>query len=213
MFIDVPRPNRKQMTKTFSGNSFDMGWRRAYVTSDWPQQTGDCWHCCHPFVGMPYPLPTNHDDRLDLFTLRGCFCSWACVKGYNNETGGSRTFEISALVAFLIKRVYGCSVKVAAAPPRITLDKFGGPFSIDDFRSHSKNLKLTREMMPNIFSKDAPISDYIIDDCKQLKDKQKQAASQKIVDSEAMPSEHRIKRRGTEKKKNSNTLARLIIGD
>lgn len=211
MFIENAAPPKKVLTKTFSDQDL-KSWRKMYISTEWPQQVGDCWHCCHSFKGLPYPLPTNYDEKRNLFTLRGCFCSWGCVKGYNNETGGSRSFEISATIAFLMKRVYGHTTRCRAAPTRTLLAKFGGHMSVEDFRAQTNNFALTRLMLPNVFNKDTPISSYILNDCTQLKDREKEAARKKILESEAIPDEPlRIKRRGTEKKKHTNTLSRLMI--
>ena len=156
---------------------------------------------------MPVPLPTAYDDRRNLFTMRGCFCSWSCVKGYVNEMRGIHQAEQCSLVAFLIKRAYGsfmCSREHPPAPGRLQLTKFGGSMSIEEFRKNSKPADLKRRMLPNLFNKDVPIGDYIIlhDNLPARDNKIQQTA-------EAEEEPLRIKRKGPERK-HSNTLSRLM---
>ena len=198
---------RNTLAADFDGRPLPTN-RQIHVSHEWPPPSrwnSDCWHCCHPFTGMTHPLPTTYDEKLDLFTFTGCFCSWPCVKGYIRECGGQRQSDQFALVSFLIKRVYGsykrcCEFK--CAPPRQALKKFGGTLTIDKFRQHVP--LLTREMLPNVFNKDLPIADYVISGSERDDSRIRHGGT---VDEDAL----RIRRKEPERR-HSNTLSRLLQG-
>ncbi len=94
-----------------------------------------CWWCCHPIptdvpvLHMPYAL------KNDQFLTKGQFCSWECMKTYNVRNESYTSCRIADLITLYRKRVYGHIESVAMAPDRYTLEAFGGPLSIEEFRS------------------------------------------------------------------------------
>lgn len=96
-----------------------------------------CWWCCHPFDTTPLPMPITYDDRRDVFTVRGYFCSWSCMKAYNYEHTGYRSGIVNGWIGMLRRRSTpgetGTSIK--CAPPRQTLRVFGGNLTIEEFRT------------------------------------------------------------------------------
>ena len=101
----------------------------------WPLGSdGWCWWCCHPFAGQPHPLPIAWDERRDLFTVCGNFCSWSCVKAYNMHSSSCYKGVRSNLIAVLRKKACGRLAPVKCAPPRQALRVFGGQLSIEEFR-------------------------------------------------------------------------------
>lgn len=104
------------------------------IPDDWTKPTTlACWHCCHAFENPPVPIPRTFDTKERSFVVFGNFCSLRCAKGYLVD---NPTFESSQQINMFSKmarEVYG-QTDVAIAPPRTTLQMFGGPYSVDAFR-------------------------------------------------------------------------------
>lgn len=124
------------------------------VGPTWPTSTGVwCWWCCHPFDGVPIPLPTRYDEGADVFDVRGIFCCWGCVKAYNHEHTGYRRGIVENLITLLHKRLMGRIERIKSSPPRCALEVFGGSMSIDQFRNVPANQTyrvLPQNMIPRI---------------------------------------------------------------
>jgi|694.fasta_scaffold00501_69 hypothetical protein len=96
-----------------------------------------CWWCCHSFESEPLGFPYKYDDLKDQFFTTGHFCSFDCVKAYNLDRD-SATKAINAMWILLMKkRLTGSLAPIRTAPKRHTLKQFGGPLTIEDFRSGS----------------------------------------------------------------------------
>lgn len=100
-----------------------------------------CWHCCHSFEGGPVPVPRDYDASEGKFIVYGTFCSLSCAKGFLQETPTFNTGYQITLLAKMAREVYGVN-DVRAAPPRLSLDVFGGPFPIERFRSTQNTCKM-----------------------------------------------------------------------
>ena len=96
-----------------------------------------CWWCCHQWEGPDVHLPIKYDDRTKKFTTKGHFCSFECAKAYGMDTGGSRWGEILENLALFRKQASGKYVSTPVAPKRQTLQIFGGPLTIEEFRKSS----------------------------------------------------------------------------
>lgn len=118
----------------------------------WPRKTEKkCHNCTHGFDGIPVPLPMHKDELRNIYYCTGNFCSWQCSKAFNlRETPpagrGNRNMFIS-LLAYktwikLLKRDPGlqkkmktfCDYKIDPARPRTSLEDFGGPLTIEEYR-------------------------------------------------------------------------------
>lgn len=117
----------------------------------WPIKTETvCFQCCHPFDGVPVPLPDTYDTRRKVYKCKGNFCSWQCSKSYNlNQTKnfgkGNRNMYISLLAHqtwikyrkntkhFENMKTY-CTYSINPAPSRELLQMFGGSMSIEEYR-------------------------------------------------------------------------------
>lgn len=122
----------------FSGatNTVVVRKRSRVVSSSNAEAAVWCWWCCHPFDGPPLVLPTKYDEKRDVFYAKGAFCSWACVKAYNNEHTGYQRGIVTNLITLLAMRSGPGKIQgVASAPPRQTLKVFGGFMDIDQFRN------------------------------------------------------------------------------
>jgi len=137
----------------------------------WKAHTNvNCWWCCHPFVSVPLGLPIKY--KAGKFTVKGVFCSFACVLAFNKK---ETSLETKSLIKLMYKKLTGtitvpdkASYKKAletkfketpdyinamlelscqsmeCAPDRYTLRMFGGPLDIETFRSASKENKVYR---------------------------------------------------------------------
>lgn len=98
-----------------------------------------CWWCVHPFpVGTLHAIhaPTAYDDRLDRFTTRGNFCSWACAKAWIFDQKSARIWEWQEFLALMRRRATGSFDACWPAPKRELLKIFGGPLTIEEFRTY-----------------------------------------------------------------------------
>ena len=95
-----------------------------------------CWHCCESFDGLGIRLPRLYDTVERVYHVYGWFCSPGCVKAYILENSSFDKGQQMSVFTQMLKHVYGITDVVIASPPRISLHKFGGPFSIGDFRKN-----------------------------------------------------------------------------
>lgn len=102
-----------------------------------------CWHCCHAFDGHCVPIPREYNASDGTYIVYGCFCSLSCAKAHLLETGTFNSAYQMLLLSKMARHVYGES-EVIAAPPRLSLDVFGGPFSLQRFRC-MKNVCMIHE--------------------------------------------------------------------
>ena len=112
------------------------------LPEDWTKKTDyACWHCCHKFDTPPVPIPRTYDTKERSYIVFGNFCSLECAKGYLVD---NPTFESSQQMNMFTKMARDLYEKnnVYPAPSRISLQMFGGPFSIDDFRKNSGKCSL-----------------------------------------------------------------------
>lgn len=136
----------------------DKGWRnekRFYqILPDmsskeqgWPQSTDIyCWWCCFPFETRPVPIAAKFHKST--FKVYGNFCSFNCAKAHLLNSNKNMTNMLS-LNLFLYKKMTGSPAfntdigppVIVPAPPREMLKIFGGPFSIEEFRESSLQLK------------------------------------------------------------------------
>ena len=114
----------------------------------WPKTTDIyCWWCCHQFSSPPKTLPIKYDSHRNRYKTLGIFCSWECVKSYNNDRRDAQTGIRNMYLTRMIKDIYGSINTIIPAPPRESLKIFGGPLTIDEFRKSFKVklIKLIKE--------------------------------------------------------------------
>jgi hypothetical protein len=103
-----------------------------------------CWWCCHTFDNPCINLPTNL--KRDVYTVYGIFCSYSCCYSYMKSVPEySRKMH---LLNYYFKD-NTCSKgsildHIKPAPPRETLELFGGPLTISEFRSNSSVILVSR---------------------------------------------------------------------
>jgi hypothetical protein len=103
-----------------------------------------CYWCSEPFSTPPLGLPERKIGKT--FFVKHCFCDFPCMASYNFDKGDSLMWERYALIMLMRKSMYNLNqdVKVFLAPPREALAKFGGKYTIDEFRNlhKSKSIKV-----------------------------------------------------------------------
>lgn len=124
-------------TKIHIKNAFD----------DMTLSKGACRWCCHAFSTPAVHLPEWMEG--DTFKVTGRYCSYNCCMADNLSMKDGRTFERSTLLHMMHQQaVAACHVHdeaehvpdtphIIPAPPRESLELFGGDMSIDAFRTYS----------------------------------------------------------------------------
>ena len=96
-----------------------------------------CWWCVHALPQRPcIHLPVRYDDKRDLFTTIGNFCSWQCAKAYALDMNTARSGEMQSILALMRKKAFGRHLSLWPAPKRQHLKCFGGTMTIEEFRSY-----------------------------------------------------------------------------
>ena len=134
-------------TKTEIMTQFIEGNKRG----EWPKKTSIyCYWCCQPFSSPPCGLPKKYINNK--FYLYGCFCSPECAAAYNfNQYSSDEVWEYYSLLNLLYKDLYDTKIKLA--PPRNSLDIFGGHMNIQEFRKYNNNYNKTiKTVMPPVYA-------------------------------------------------------------
>jgi hypothetical protein len=103
-------------------------------THELPEETNlACFWCCDNFKGRPCVIPLNVIENV--WSVYGNFCTPQCCMAYLlSEIIDTHTrWERIAL----LNRLYAMNTngRIYPAPSRETLQRFGGPVSIEDFRN------------------------------------------------------------------------------
>lgn len=110
-------------------------------------QKQTCMWCCHTFETPQVHLPLQ--KKQDEFIVYGSFCSVHCAAAYNfNDIleFGDTWERYSLLHSLYFNSDNTCSIKLA--PPRVSLNMFGGELSIDEFRDTLSRQRFTRSLAP-----------------------------------------------------------------
>lgn len=120
--------------------------KKADTNSKYPDRfDAACFYCAHKFKGKPIGVPVAHNASLNVFRLRGFFCSYNCALAYAFERESPRIASpASSLLVLLRKRIDGVpsSVPLRKAKHWSTLRLFGGPLTITQFRKQSNDFRL-----------------------------------------------------------------------
>lgn len=105
-----------------------------------------CWWCTYPFEGTTIHAPYKYDELRRRFDTVGHFCSWECAKSYLAKYSGPLAGERQQLLALMRQHASKKYVPTKPAPNRYLLQRFGGPLTIEQFRSGTSSEQL---FMPN----------------------------------------------------------------
>ncbi len=138
--LNNPRIKDLQFSSNFDYNKKTDTLMRQFMEAtqrqEWPNSTPiHCFWCCHPFECRPCALPLEY--RNNEFRVYGCFCSPECAAAYNfnDFQDTEKRWERYSLLNRLFKKRDQPNNKIKLAPPRQTLQIFGGPLSINQFRN------------------------------------------------------------------------------
>jgi len=109
-----------------------------------------CYWCTEQFDNQPVALPEKKVG--DTFFVKFCFCSFNCMSSYNFSINDEKIWERYALINLMYKKLYNLThnIKIDLAPPRESLAKFGGKYSIEEFRNVCKEKSIKVMSFPII---------------------------------------------------------------
>ena len=114
----------------------------------WPNSTSLlCWHCCHTFLTPPVGIPQSIEVKsgIPTYEMYGNFCSFNCAMAYLifcsdtrfDACYGSEQIEQIHLLNSLCAQSSDIAlndVNIKPAPPKISLNVFGGNMTISNYR-------------------------------------------------------------------------------
>ena len=112
-----------------------------------------CWWCAHKFNNIPCGIPVKYSN--EKYYLDGIFCSFNCSLSYlTTFYYSTKLWERHSLLASLYHTLTGNDFKnVKPAPHFSVLKKFGGPYSIEEYRKDfSSPRKEINLVMPPMIS-------------------------------------------------------------
>jgi hypothetical protein len=120
-----------------------------------------CWWCTCSFQWEPYAIPLCRNRQTDTYDTTGTFCSPECCAAYifgsNSRTsccrtrGGDPWKQYEMLHRMVTKIVTKVAVRIKLAPPKETLQKFGGPYTVAEYRHILNDYRLdVRITMPPV---------------------------------------------------------------
>lgn len=98
----------------------------------WPESVNiNCLWCCEKFDSIPVGIPIKKVENT--FHMFGNFCSPECAAAYIFD---DKRFINDCWEKYsMLNNIYSDKTPIKIAPPKICLKKFGGRFSINEFRS------------------------------------------------------------------------------
>jgi len=99
-----------------------------------------CYYCCNKFKTKPLSLPEKYDETKKTFTVFGVFCSWGCMKSFNNEKNDANSIYRSNLIFLMHGMMTNKYENIKSSPPKYALKCFGGKMSIEEFRKESEEI-------------------------------------------------------------------------
>jgi hypothetical protein len=124
--------------------------------NDWPQETDECCRLCtEPFEGVPFGIPVRFDDKHNIYSCWGLFCSVHCALRYNKSfnRGGKTSLTDVWIRQLAIEEFKVPKNVIRAAPPVEMLKKFGGSLTIDEFRKHAADPNSYTVEIPHAFER------------------------------------------------------------
>ena len=98
-----------------------------------------CHYCCHGFKTKPLQMPVL--IKKNEIYVKFNFCSWECMKTYNNENNHINKMKVFSLITLLHNKMTNTCDEIDFAPSKLNLIIFGGTMSITDFRKKNKKYK------------------------------------------------------------------------
>tara|TARA_Y100000996_G_scaffold414660_1_gene406210 strand:- start:35 stop:706 length:672 start_codon:yes stop_codon:yes gene_type:complete len=127
------------------------------VIKDQENKSELCWNCCHPFHSHIHGIPMKYTHGI--FYVYGDFCSLECGCRYAHDNLKDYNFEeLFSLINLYSNIILEKKEKIEMAPNRLLLKSFGGPLSIEEYRS--KNILNYEIRIPPILPINHSINKY-----------------------------------------------------
>lgn len=111
------------------------------LSSEPPRQTATrCMWCMHSFDTVPVGMPVSRAES-GRHIVSGVFCSMECASAHNFDRHHAShvAYTRHAMLCEVASKASTTKpVTIRPAPPREMLDTFGGPLSIEEFRSSNR---------------------------------------------------------------------------
>jgi len=101
---------------------------------NWPESTKAlCLHCSEHILKTPLPAVKYHDAKDDKYWVYGYFCRPCCSLAYVQEHPGTDTGRCMMWTQTVLRKYFGVTGIMNIAPPRASLEKFGGKLTLNEF--------------------------------------------------------------------------------
>lgn len=108
-----------------------------------------CWNCCSN-ISVKHSIPLKYVNNI--FYTYGNFCSKECSVRYCFDNFKSNSHEIYSLINLYNYKETGKLVSIKPADSKYTLDYFGGPLTIDEYKKNfNKNIYSNVNRTPIIY--------------------------------------------------------------
>jgi hypothetical protein len=104
-----------------------------------------CWWCTLNFDTIPCFIPEKYYEGK--FYVFGNFCSYNCSLAYILKDDDYKVANRVSLIKRLYSELYETIEPLFPSPPKELLNKFGGPFTIEEYRNVQKKLVLKEYKM------------------------------------------------------------------
>ena len=126
-----------------------------------------CWWCTHNFDNLPYFIVDRYDgienNGKEKYGVFGCFCTINCALAYNIEMGDNKVNNRYSLTKQLYSSIFENNEKILIAPRKEILTKYGGIFTIEEYRKNLNGGKINYKIqMPPVY--------YIVPKIDEIKD-------------------------------------------
>lgn len=127
---------KKEIKFTVPESDYKDSTRELYNIKIEPNSKNDicCWWCCHSFTNDPVFLPTKLYK--EQYKVTGNFCSFRCCYSYmkNDRKHAGHIYLLNYMFRDITKKKGSILEHISPAPPRESLQMFGGMLDIEEFR-------------------------------------------------------------------------------
>lgn len=138
--VDDTRPMNTEHNESFR-NTSDLLLPLLDNNGHWAEKSPyACWNCDTYFSGTPIGIPDKENDGK--FYCYGNFCSFECAARYLSDHENNLDFwNKYSLLCLIYQKAYNLppDTKVSFAPPKETLNKYGGRLTYESYHNANKN--------------------------------------------------------------------------